>query len=184
MPLSLSKHFRCQLLSSLCLLALTGCGYQRPDGRWIQLDASSIQLATVQLDTEAIDPNYAATCEEARDEIYRQLLKKLPEKIAPLTLAAGEVSTEKNADTAALEIRITGCEIDVDQSGGTFSYYLTLPVKVKLTLNEKNLLNYEMDTYEQISVSTPGPEFEFTFAEPVARTLLLFDGKRLWLPAD
>ncbi len=184
MPLSLSKHFRCPLLSSLCLLALTGCGYQRPDGQWIPLDASSIQLAAVQLDTEAIDPNDAAICEEARNEIYHQLLKKLPKKIAPLTLATEEASTGKSADTAALEIRITGCDIDVDQSGGRFSYYLTLPVKVKLTLNEKNLLNHEMDTCEQVSVSMPAPEFEFTFAEPVARTLLLFDGKRLWLPAN
>ncbi len=182
MPLYLSKHFHYHLLSSLCLLMLTSCGYQRPDGEWMQLDASTINLTTVQLGIKAIDPNYAATCEEARDEIYSQLLEKLPGKIAPLALAIGETSTGKNVDTATLEIRITRCKIDVDQSGGTFNYYLTLPIKIKLTLNEKNLLNYEMDTYEQVSVSAPGPEFEFTFAEPVARTLLLFDGKRLWLP--
>lgn len=169
-------------VGSLCLLVLSGCGYQRPDGQWLPLEASAIKLTAVKLEAKAIDPNYASTCKEARDELDTQLRKKLPGKIAPLASLSGETSAARSADTAILEVLITGCNIDVDQSGGTFNYYLTLPVRVRLTLNEKTLLNYRMDTYEQISVDAPGPEFAFTFAEPVERTLLLFDGERLWLP--
>ena len=181
---SLSEYFHFAVLSGLCLLILTGCGYQRPDGEWLLLDASAIRFTVVELGQEAIDPNYAATCEEARDEIYTQLSRKLPAKIAPLELKTGKTPSDNSAGTASLKLIITDCEIDVDQSGGTFSYYLTLPVQVVLTQNGKNLLTYDMATYEQISVDAPGPEFEFTFAEPVARTLLLFDDRRLWRPAD
>ncbi len=65
---------------------------------------------------------------------------------------------------------------------GWFSYYLTLPVEISLTQNGENLLDYNMNSYEQVTIDTPTPAFEFTFAEPVSRTLLLFSGKQLWIP--
>lgn len=178
-PTSRHQYF---LLSSLCLFILSACSYQRPAGKWTTIDASSIYFSGVQLSDEAIDPNYAMVCREARDEIYTQLLQKLPEKIAPLALQTGKIVPAE--DTASLKIRIKRCEIDVEQSGDSFTYYLTLPLTVSLTQNHENLLSYDMATYEQANTDTPGPEFEFTFAEPVARTLQLFDGRRLWQPND
>lgn len=83
-----------------------------------------------------------------------------------------------------MPLTIKRSEIDVEQSGGSFTYYLTLPLNVSLTQNNKNLLSYDMDTYEQVNTDTPAPEFEFTFAEPVARTLQLLNGKQLWRPDD
>jgi len=170
------------LLNIFFLFSVMACSYQRPAGKWIFIDASTIYFAGVELDDAAIDPNYVAACEEARDEINAQLIKKLPAKIAPLTLNTAENADNHGAATATLKIKITRCEMDVDQSGGSFSYYLTLPLNVSLTQNKKKLLRYNMNTYEQVNIDNPAPEFEFTFAEPVARTLLLFNGRRLWLP--
>ncbi len=170
------------VLCSFFLFAITGCGYQRPAGKWVSIDASAIYFAGVTLSEAAIDPNYAAVCKEARDEIYTQLVKQLPEKIAPLNLNTTENSHDISATTAILKLMIARCEIDVEQSGGSFTYYLTLPLKVSLTQNNESILTYNMSTYEQVDIDTPGPEFEFTFAESVARTLLLFDGRQLWLP--
>jgi len=137
----------------------------------------------VELSDKAIDLSYAAVCQEAKDEITTQLNKNLPGRIAPLSLIPGKPAPAQET-AVILNIQIIRCEIDVEQSGGSFSYYLSLPVKISLTQNGKSLLRYNMSTYEQVSVDQPGPEFEFTFDEPVARTLLLFDGNRLWLPAD
>jgi len=162
---------------------LIGCGYQRPAGKWQLIDAAAIVFSGVTLNDKAIDPNYAAVCQEAKDEITAQLNKRLPDRIAPLSLITRKAGSAEN-DVVILNIQIRRCEIDVEQSGGSFSYYLTLPVKVSVTQNGRHLLNYNMNTYEQVSVDQPSPEFEFTFDEPVARTLLLFDGNRLWLPAD
>ena len=170
------------LLTGLCL-TLSGCGYSRPAGQWQTINASAIYFPGVTLSEKAIDPSYTAVCQEAKDEITTQLNKALSEKIAPLPLIPG-TPAQAQAAAAVLSIQIRRCEIDVEQSGGSFSYYLSLPVTISLTQNGRPLLRYSMNTYEQISVDQPGPEFEFTFDEPVARTLLLFDGNRLWLPAD
>ncbi len=176
------SYFRCFLLCNCLLFLLSACGYQRPDGKWIPLDASGINFSGVELGNEAIDPNYKATCEEARDEIKSQLINQLPAKIAPLVLNTTENLVDKSATVASLRLRITHCEIEVDQIGGSFTYYLTLSLKVDVTQNNENLLSYIMDTYEQLLINNPGPEFEFVFTEPVERTLMLFNGKQLWLP--
>ncbi len=176
------QYFMYFLLTSFFLFGFTGCGYQRPAGKWILIDTSTIYFSGVELDDEAIDLNYKTVCEEAHDEIKTQLIKRLPAKIAPLVLNTTEEPADKNITTATLKFRITRCEIDSDQSGGTFTYYLTLPVKISVTQNNESLLSYNMNTYEQVQIDQPGPEFEFTFAEPVARTLLLFNGKQLWVP--
>jgi len=146
------------------------------------MDASDIYFSGVELGDEAIDQSYKATCEEARDEIKGQLINQLPGKIAPLTLNTTENPGDKSALAATLRLTITECDIDVDQIGGSFTYYLTLSLKVDVTQNNERLLSYKMDTYEQVRISSPGPEFEFVFTEPVERTLLLFNGKKLWVP--
>jgi len=150
------------------------------------IDVTEIYFAGVELDDEAIDANYEAVCQEARDEIKTQLIKKLPAKIAPLTLNTTQKPADAVVIAATLTLRITRCEIDVDQSqgggGGSFAYYLTLPVKVNVTQNNESLIAYNMDTYEQVQIDEPVPEFAFTFSEPVARTLLMFNGKQLWVP--
>jgi len=184
MTTHLATHFRCLVVCGFFLFMITGCGYQRSAGKWVPMDASAIYFAGVELGDAAIDPNYAAVCKEARDEIHTQLVKQLPKKIAPLNLDITEKSNGVSATTAVLKITISRCEIDVEQSGGSFTYYLTLPINVSLTRNNEGVLSYNMRTYEQVDIDTPGPEFEFTFAEPVARTLSLFDGRQLWLPDD
>lgn len=146
------------------------------------MDVSEINFSGVELGDEAIDPNYKATCEEARDEIKGQLIDQLPGRIAPLALNMTENPGDKSALAAALKLTITQCDIDVDQIGGSFTYYLTLSLKIDVTQNNESLLSYKMDTYEQLLINNPGPEFEFVFTEPVARTLMLFNGKQLWVP--
>ncbi len=182
MEIFLSTYSRSLLLSSLGLFMLTACAYQRPAGHWRLINASTIYFPAVELEDEAMDLNYEAVCKEAQDEIYAQLVRELPAKIAPLSLTTDKISNEMKSIFATLKIRINRCGIDVDQSGGSFSYYLTLPVEISLTQNGESLLDYNMNTYEQVNIDTPTPEFEFTFAEPVSRTLLLFSGKQLWIP--
>lgn len=184
MTLYLSPCFRYFLPNSFCLFLLSGCGYSRPDGKWLSLDATAIYFAGVELTEAGINSNDKTVCMEARDEINAQLAEKLPAKIAPLVLKTDNGAGGGDKKNAILKLRIMRCEIDVDQTGGSFTYYLSLPVKVIFTLNKKTVLDYDMSTYEQVNTDTPGAEFEFTFAEPVARTLLLFDGGRLWLPAE
>jgi len=184
MTIYLSPYFHYFLLSNFCLFMLSGCGYSRPDGEWLSIEATEIYFAGVELAEAGINANDKTVCMEARDEINAQLTKKLPAKIAPLVLKTDNGTGSSGNTNATLKLRITHCETDVDQSGGSFTYYLSLPVRVTFTLNEETVLDYDMSTYEQVNTDTPGAEFEFTFAEPVARTLLLFDGKRLWLPAQ
>ncbi len=177
-----TPYFRYFLLCNCLLFLLSACGYERPDGKWVLIDASEINFSDVELGDEAIDPSYKATCEEARDEIKGQLINQLPGKIAPLVLNTTENSADKSATAAVLKLTITQCEIDVDQLGGSFTYYLTLSLKVDVTQNSESMLSYKMDTYEQVRINNPGPEFEFDFTEPVERTLMLFNGKQLWVP--
>ncbi len=176
MKICLCTYFRCLLLSSFGLSMLASCAYQRPAGHWQVIDATTIYFPVLELDENAIDPNYEAVCKEARHEIQTQLIRRLPAKITPLGLETDKTASRISATAVTLKIRIDQCEIDVDQAGGTFSYYLTLPLTVSLTQNGKSLLDYNMNTYEQISIDNPSPAFEFTFAEPVSRTLLLFKG--------
>ena len=178
----LSACVRGLLPGSFFLFAITGCGYQRPAGKWVSIETPAIYFAGVGFGDNAIDPNYPTICKEARDEIYASLVRKLPERIRPLTLNTTGSTDDPRTTAATLKLTITRCEVDVEQSGGSFTYYLSLPLRISFTQNDENLLTYDMDTYEQAHIDAPAPEFEFTFAEPVARTLLLFDGQRLWLP--
>ena len=177
-----SISFRYLLLGCSTLAGLTSCAYQRPNGHWISLKTDVIYFPEVELNEKGIDLNYEAVCKEAQDEINTRLKRKLPAKISPLKLVSGKTVVAANKNVATLKLRISRCEIDVDQSGGSFSYYLTLPVDVSLTQNGTSLLDYSMQTYEQITIDNPAPDFEFTFAEPVSRTLLLFNGRQLWIP--
>jgi len=183
MGIHLSPHFKCFLLIIYSLFSISACGYQRPDGKWASINASELFFANVELSNEVIDPNYKAVCEEARDEIKTELVNKLPEKISPLTLNTTQKPDAKSNRAASLILRITQCEIDVDQSGGSFTYYLTLALDVRVTKNGEDLLSYKMNTHEQVHIDVPNPDFEFTFAEPISRTLQLFNGKQVWVPS-
>jgi len=171
----------CSLL--LPLLLLHSCaGYQNPPGRWVAIDASALYFSGVELKDDAITSGYKDTCMEARQEIEKALISKLPAQITPLALYTAENPPAANAKTAELKLFIIQCDIDSDQNGGNFSYYLSLPLRVKLTAGGQTLMDYQMKTYEQIQLSEPSPIFEFTFAEAEKRTLLLFDGNQVWLP--
>jgi len=175
--------FRYLLSACFGLAVLTACAYPRPAGHWMTLETRAIYLPPVVIDEKTMDQNYAAVCREAQNEINRQLKRELAAKIKPLALVGGKAAGV-NADVATLKVSIRRCDIDIDQSGGAFTYYLSLPVNVSLTQNGRTLLDYSMDTYEQVSIDTPAPDFEFTFDEPVTRTLLLFNGRQLWIPND
>jgi len=179
--------FRYLLPACFGLSMLTACAYQRPAGHWLTLETPVIYFPAVTLDEKAIDRNYEAVCKAAQSEINHRLSRELAAKITPLRLVTGQAgstidSNSADSNAAVLKLSIKRCEIDVDQSAGSFTYYLTLPVNVSLTQNGKTLLDYRMQTYEQVTIDNPAPEFEFTFAEPVSRTLSLFNGRQLWLP--
>ncbi len=175
----------CSLIFAL-IFSLVGCsGYQNPPGKWLALNASALFFSGVELDDNAVTPrttSYRETCREAAQEIEQKLLKKLPAQISPLVLYSAQKPPPENMKTAELKLLITRCDIDTDQSGGNFSFYLSLPVRLSLTMDEQTLLDYPIKTYEQLQTDVPNPIYEFTYAEAVARTLLLFNGKQVWVP--
>lgn len=171
----------CSLLPAL--LILPGCaGYQNPPGKWVPINASALYFSGVELNDDAITSGYKDTCMEAQYEIEKQLISKLPAQIAPLALYTTENPPAADVKTAELKILITQCDIDSDQGGETFYYYLSLPLHITLTMENRVILDYPMKTYEQIQISDPSPAFEFTFAEAEKRTLLLFKGHQIWIP--
>ena len=173
----------CSLLPAL--LILPGCaGYQNPPGKWTPINASALYFSGVELNDDAITSGYKDTCIEAQYEIEKQLISKLPAQIAPLALYTTENPPAADVKTAELKLRITQCDIDSEQGGETFYYFLSLPLQITLTMENRILLDYPMKTYEQIQVSIPTPAFEFTFAEAEKRTLLLFKGNQVWIPSD
>ncbi len=165
---------------------LFSCVYQSPQGQWINLGAESLYLETVVLDKNAIASNYKNVCIEARESIQEQLSEHLPARVLPLHLYLPGALRQDNT-SASIQILITNCKVDVQQwdvGGGepSFTYYLDLDVRVTVEYMESRLLEYKIQTFEQISADTSGSLFEFDFGESVARTLLLFDGKRLLVP--
>ena len=162
------------------LLVLPACGYQNPPGQWHEINTSSLYFAGVSINDGAIT-GYKDTCLEARQEIEQALARRLPARVAPLAFSA---TGEAPDNAAVLSLQITRCDIDVDQYGDNFSFYLSLPVQVTLTLNNRTLLDYPLQTFEQLQTDVPNPVYEFSFEEAIARTLLLFDGPQLWLPAQ
>ncbi|MBE9560606.1 MAG: hypothetical protein IMF15_07435 [Proteobacteria bacterium] len=167
------------------LTLLSACGYQQPEGHWVSIEASEVVFSGIKLEDEVKDKAYPDICVEAQGEVKAALLKALPAKIKPLsfTMADDKSDTGKIAsDKARFDMVITHCELDVDQGGGSFAFYLTLTVQVSLHIADRTVMAYTMETYEQAVSSTPSPDFEFTFAEPKVRTLMLFDSGRVWVP--
>ena len=162
---------------------LSGCGYQQPAGHWQAINASSLVFSGVEIERGAKDKAYPDVCVEAQEEIDTAIIKSLPEKIKPLSFSHVQAgSSDQQGDGARLDMMITTCELDSDQAGGTFTFYLTLTVQVSLKVADRTVMAYTMETYEQAVSSTPSPDFEFTFAEPKVRTLMLFDAGRVWVP--
>jgi len=171
------------ITAGLLSFTLAGCnGYQNPPGRWLPIEASALYFPGVELADDAVTSGYRNTCIEAQQEIEKELIKRLPEQIAPLKLLTARPSAAADSKIAELKILITQCDIDVDQYGGSFSYYLYLPIRVSITTDNKTLLDASIKTYEQMQTDVPNPIYEFTFAEPVARSLLLFKGEQVWIP--
>jgi len=169
----------------LLSLTLSGCaGYQNPPGKWIPIEASALYFSGVELADDAVTSGYSDTCIEAQQEIEKELIKRLPAQVTPLKLYTAKTPPAADSKTAELKILITQCDIDVDQYGGSFSYYLSLPLRVSLTVDNQTLLDTSIKTYEQLQTDVPNPIYEFTFAEAVARTLLLFKGEQIWVGND
>jgi hypothetical protein len=179
------RYFAASCIYSLLLFTLSSCsGYQNSPGKWVPIEASALYFSGVELADDAITSGYRDTCIEAQQEIEKELIKRLPALLAPLKLYTAETPPAANSKTAELKILITQCDIDVDQYGGSFSYYLSLPLRISLTVDNQTLLDTSIKTYEQLQTDVPNPIYEFTFAEAVARTLLLFKGKQVWVGND
>jgi len=170
---------------------LFACAYQPPRGQWITLEAERLYLEDTVLAEGGNTSNYRDVCIEARDEVQAQLLVRLPGRVKPLPLYSSErpepdLSGESNS-TGRIQMLITNCQVEVQQWDGgggglSFTFYLSFDVKVSVKYGKQVLLMYSMQTFEQVSTDVANPSFEFSFEEPVARTLLLFDGKRLLVP--
>jgi hypothetical protein len=179
------RYFTASCIYSLLLFTLSSCsGYQNSPGKWVPIEASALYFSGVELADDAITSGYRDTCIEAQQEIEKELIKRLPALLAPLKLYTAETPPAANSKTAELKTLITQCDIDVDQYGGSFSYYLSLPLRISLTVDNQTLLDTSIKTYEQLQTDVPNPIYEFTFAEAVARTLLLFKGKQVWVGND
>jgi len=171
----------------LILIAVAGCAYQRPPGQWVRIDAPAVYFTSVGFGRDAVDPIYTKTCQEAREEIEQQLVRRFPKHLSPLDFYGPKKSPAVKKGLAVFRLEITKCKVEVQQwdvAGGepSISFYLTLAVRVRLAVNGRPLLTHAMVTYEQVHTDTPTPLFDFTFTEPVDRTLLLFDKGNVWLP--
>ncbi len=168
-----------RLFYGFIIIMLGACAYQRPAGNWVAIETGAIYFSGVELREGAVDSSYPDICREAQKEINRQLVQHLPARVKPLSL-----QTTKGGTEAEFHMTITNCELDVKQWDASFAYYLTLTVDVTLKDNKQILMAYSMETYEQLQTDIPSPDFDFTFAGPVARTLNFFDAGRVWVPTQ
>jgi len=166
-------------------VTLFACAYQPPQGQWVNLDAESLYLQAVVLDKNTMSTSYKEVCAEAGEEIQKQLSEKLPARVQPLQFYRTQAPAQDKT-RADIQILIIDCKVDVQQwdagGGGSFTWYLNLDVRVLVSYKESTLLSYNIKTSDQVSTDMPGPLFEFSFEETVARILLLFDGRRLLVP--
>ncbi len=148
------------------------------------IDAPEIYFSGLELKDDVKDSVYPKLCVEAQSEIKAQLMRRLPAQIKPLGFDVSPENKKANADKTVLQMIITKCEVDVQQWNGSFTFYLTLNLQLSLKDSRQSLMSYNMKTYEQLQTAAPDPSFEFTFEEPVARTLILFDNGRVWIPNE
>lgn len=170
------------LVGGLALSILSACAYQRPPGQWAVIDTPEIYFSGVELNENAKDSTYPKLCVEAQNEIEIQLAKRFPAQIKPLIFYVSKKHKKTDSKETVFQMTITKCEVDVKQWNGSFTFYLTLNVRASLTSNNETLMNYQMQTYEQLQTDIPNPFFDFSFEEPVARTLILFEKNRAWVP--
>jgi len=170
----------------LIFILLSTCAYNPPTGQWHSFDAKSVTFSGVEIAAQTLDAGYPDICREAQGEIQKQLSQQLAERFQPLTFSTA-VAPPAQHNNALLNIQITQCEVDSQQwdgggNGLSFTYYLTLKLHINLLYDKRNLLNYEIETFEQIDTDTSGPAFEFSFEESIQRALLLFKGQQFLVP--
>lgn len=170
-----------RLLITVSLLYLQGCAAsQPPAGQWKDLPFKALALAPVVLQKGAIEGGHPGVCREAPKEIARRLYKSLPARLAPVELAAADVTPTPKM--GVLELRIERCFVDSDTAGmrDTPSFYLTLQSVVVLRHDKRVILQRRFKTDEAVyHPNTPTPDFEFTFSDPVRAVLRLFDKGRV-----
>lgn len=172
-------YARCLGLAGATLL-LGACSTPQVQGEWRPIAAPLLYFDRVELPTSAVDKGWPELCHEAREEIDKQLAHRLPARLQPLPVRRS--AAEPDMGAAQLRLRIEDCEVDSEQSGGSFRFYLTLRVQLRFTDDGQTPLRHTMTVYEQAQSSTPSPLFEFTFIDAVRQTLMLFDGARVLRP--
>ena len=173
-----------RLFYGFIIIMLGACAYQRPAGKWQAIETGAIYFSGVELGEDAVDSSYPDLCREAQKEINRQLVQRLPARIKPLSLQMTKGRMQADMNQAEFHMTITNCELDVKQWDASFTYYLTLMVEITLKDHKQTLMAYRMETYEQLQTDIPSPDFDFSFAEPVARSLKFFDAGRVWVPSQ
>lgn len=169
------------LLGGGAISMLNACAYTRPAGQWATLDVPGIYFSGVEMSEVTKDSVYPSLCVEAQNEITAQLSQRLAAQIKPLTFHAPQKHKKTDTENPVLKMTITKCEVDVKQWDASFTYYLSLNAQLTLIDNEQTVMTYSMETYEQVQTDVPNPSFDFSFEEPIARTLILFDNGRVWI---
>ncbi len=148
-------------------------------GKWVSLEVPAIIFSAVKINAAATDSAYQNVCIEAQNEITKQLIIQMPEQLKPVVFQVSTPQNKRSISDALLQVEITKCEVDVDQSGGMFEFYLTLQVDVTLKKNNAILMTLPIHSFERVQIDDPSPTFEFSYEESVQRILGLFDSGRV-----
>lgn len=189
------KFFSIVIITTGIFVFLSACAYKQPAGNWQIIDAPGVMFSGVGLTEEAKDKVYPGVCVEAQEEISAELIAALPARVKPLDFTVApqvhqesysksshQRATETENLNADFHVKIVHCELESEQTAATFTFYLTLTIQVSLKVADRTVMVYTMKTHEQAKSSTPDPAFEFIFAEPEIRSLMLLDSGRVWVP--
>jgi|GEM_PF-6093443 len=163
------------LLTLLLIGVFTvGCASTPPPGQWVPLEVEAVHMADVEL--VPVDPSQSpaagaeAVCQKGRNQIQHDLVRRLPERLAPVRLLPPD-SGERPPGAGELKVSIKDCRLDVDQHGDNFAYYLSMAVHVRLSTPDGVPLHRVLATGDQARVNMPVPTGEFNFA-PITHAIL------------
>ncbi len=154
-------------------LVAAGCSAVPGGGAGWSPRAPVVVLEGVELADGARGGPYPEVCAEAAEEIAVQLRQRLPEAVRPVKVVAAVPGA---GSWTRLRVTIESCDIDVDQWGGNFDYYLDLDLSVSLEEDGRTVRRTRFRAGEQEQAHVPVPLWLFTFEGPVRRILGLFRG--------
>lgn len=171
-------------------LVLGGCatGPTGP-GHWQPLQADRVRLTALVL-TDAQELADPRVCRYARRDLQRNLVRTLPNRLAPVGFVPPDKPAPETGRTATLRVTITRCRLESHQwdvGGGEpdITFYETLGLRIRLTGDAGAvLLDRRLETVEQIHTDTPSALFEMPHRIPASRIAGLFSRGRVWQAAE